>query len=59
MVGFDRSEGGFNGLVYVEALLINEVVQALTVELPLYFREDCFYRVEFRRVTDVPNRLHV
>ena len=48
MVGFDRSEGGFNGIVYVEALLVNEVVEALAVELPLYFREDCFDWIEFR-----------
>ena len=59
MVGFYRSEGGFNSLVYVETLLIHEVVQALAVELPLDFREDRFDRVEFRRITDVPNRLHV
>ena len=59
MVGFDRSESGFNSLVYVEARLVHEVVEALAVELPLDFREDRFDRVEFRRITDVPNRLHV
>ena len=47
VISFDRSEGGFNGLVYVEAFLVNEVVQALAVELTLNFREDRFDRVEF------------
>ena len=59
MFGCARSEGGFNSLVYVEALLINEVVQALAVELPLDFREDRFDWLELRTVTDVPYRLHV
>ena len=59
MVGFDRSEGGFNSLVCVEARLVHEVVQALAVELPLDFREDRFDRLELRTVTDVPYRLHV
>ena len=59
MISCDLSESGFNSLVYVEALLVHEVIQALAVELPLNFREDRFDRVEFRRVTDVPNRLHV
>ena len=59
MINFDCSEGGFNSLVYVETLLINEVIKAMTVEFSLDFREDRFYRIEFRRVTDVPNRFHV
>ena len=59
MVGFDRPEGGFNRPVHVEARLVHEVVEALAVELPLDFREDGFDWIEFRRVTDVPNRLHV
>ena len=58
MVDFNRSKGSFNSLVYVEALLVNEVIQALAVELPLDFREDRFDWIEFRRVTDVPNGLH-
>ena len=48
MVGFDRSEGRFNSLVYVEALLVNEVVQAVTVELSLNLREDRLDGIEFR-----------
>ena len=59
MISIDCSEGGFNGFVYVEALLVNEVVQAVAVELPLDFREDRLDGIEFRRVNDVPNGLHV
>ena len=59
MVGCDCSESGFNCLVYVEACLVHEVVEALTIELPFDFREDCFDWVELRRITYVPYRLHV
>ena len=58
MICFDCSESGFNSLVCVEARLVHEVVEALAVELPLDFREDGFNWVEFRRITDVPYRLH-
>ena len=59
MIGCDRFESGFNFLVYVEARLVHEVVEAFAVKLPLDFREDCFNWVELRRVTHVPNGLHV
>ncbi len=59
MVGCDHFESGRNLPVYVEARLVHEVVQALAVEFPLDFREDRFNRVEFGRVTDVPNWLHI
>ena len=59
MVGCDRSESGFDCLVCVEARLVHEVVEALTVEPPLDFREDCFDGVELRTVPDVPYGLHV
>ena len=59
MIYFDRFESGLNSLVCVEARLVHEVVQALAVELPLYFREDRFDWLELRTVTDVPYRLHV
>ena len=59
MVGCDHFECCFDCLICVEARLVHEVVQALAVELPLDFREDRFDRVEFRRITDVPYRLHV
>ena len=59
MVGCDHFESGRNLPVYVEARLVHEVVQALAVEFPLDFREDCFDWIEFRRVTDVPNGLHI
>ena len=59
MIGCDRFESGFNCLVYVEARLVHEVVEALIIKLPLDFREDCFNWIELWRVTDVPYRLHV
>ena len=59
MIGCDRFESGFDCIVYVEARLVHEVVEALTIELPLDFREDRLDRVEFRRITDVPYRLHI
>ena len=59
MVGFDRPESGFNSSVYVEARLVHEVVEALAVELPFHFRKNRLDWVEFRRITDVPNRLHI
>ena len=59
MIGFNRSECGFNSLVHVEAFLVHEAVQALAVNLQLDFGEDCFDRVEFRRITNVPNWKHV
>ena len=59
MVGCDRFESGFDCLVYVKAFLVHEVVEALTIELPFDFREDCFDWVELRRVAHVPYRLHV
>ena len=59
MICCDCSESSFNFLVCVEACLVHEVVEAPAVELPFDFREDGFDWVEFRRVTDVPNGLHV
>ena len=59
MICGDCSESSFNFLVCVEACLVHEVVEAPAVELPFDFREDGFDWVEFRRVTDVPNGLHV
>ena len=59
MVSCDRFESGFNCLVCVEARLVHEVVQSLTVELPLDFREDCFDWLEFRTVSNIPYWFHV
>ena len=59
MISRDRFESCFNLLVCVESRLVHKVVQALAVELSLDFREDRFDWLEFRTVTDIPNRLHV
>ena len=59
MINCDRFKSGSNCLICVEACLVHEVVEALAVELSLDFREDCFDWVELRRVTDVPDWLHV
>ena len=55
----DRLECGLHLPVHVEADLGHEVVQALAAEDPLHLREDRLDRVEFRRITDVPYRLHI
>ena len=59
MINCDCSESRFNSLVCIKACFVHEVVQTLTVELPLDFGEDSFDWLEFRTVTDVPYRLHV
>ena len=59
MISCDLFEGSRNLLVLIEASLVHEVVQALAVELPLDFGEDRLNRIEFGRVTDVPNGLDV
>ena len=59
MISRDRFESCFNLLVRVEARLVHKAVQPLAAELSLDFREDRFNRVEFRRVTDVPNWMHI
>ena len=59
MVGCDHFESCFDCLICVEARLVHQVVESLAIKLPLDFREDCFYRLELRTVTDVKNRLHV
>ena len=59
VISCDLFEGSRYFLVYVEASLVHEVVQALAVELPLDFGEDRLDRIEFGRVTDVPNGLDV
>jgi len=55
----NRSESSLNSIVSVEARLIYEVIQTLTVELPLDFGKDGFDWLEFWAVTDVPYRLHI
>ena len=59
MISCYRLESRFNLLVCVEPSLVHKVVQALAVEHPFDFRENCFYWLELRTVPDVPNRLHV
>ena len=59
MISRDRFESCFNLLVRVEARLVYKAVQPLAAELSLDFREDRFYWLELRTVTDVPYRLHV
>ena len=59
MISRDRFESRFNHFVRIEARLVHEAVQPLTAELSLDFREDRFYWLKLRTVTDVPYRLHV
>ena len=59
MISRDRFESCFNLLVRVEARLVYKAVQPLAAELSLDFREDRFYWLELRTVTDVPYRFHV
>ena len=59
MISCYRLESRFNLLVSIEPSLVHKVVQALAVEHPFDFRENCFYRLEFRRVPDVPYWLEV
>ena len=59
MISCDSPESSFNSIVSIEARLVHEVVQTLTIELPLDFGKDSFDWLEFWAVTDVPDRLHV
>jgi len=59
MIYFDRPESGFNSLVCIEARLVNEVVQALTVEHSFHLWKHSLDWLEFGTVPDVPYRLHV
>ena len=55
----DCFEGGFDFLVCVESYLVHKTIEALAVELPFDFRENCFYWVELWTVADVEDRLDV
>ena len=59
MISCYRLESRFNLFVCIEPSLVHKVVQALAVEQPFDFREHSFYRLEFRRVPDVPYWLEV
>ena len=59
MICCDCFESCFNLFVCIEAHFVNEIVETPAVKLPFDFREYSFDRVEFRRVTDIPNGLHV
>ena len=59
MVNCYRLESRFNLLVCIESRLVHKAVQPLAVEKPFDFREHSFNWLEFRTVSDVPNRLHV
>jgi hypothetical protein len=59
VISRDRFESGFNRSVRIEARLVHEAVQPLGVELSLDFREDRFYWLKLRTVTDIPYWLHV
>ena len=59
MISRYRLESHFNLLVCVEPRLVHKTVQSLAVEQPFHFREHSFNWLEFRTVSDVPNRLHV
>ena len=59
MISRYRLESHFNLLVCVKPRLVNKTVQSLVVEQPFHFREHSINWLEFRTVSDVPNRLHV
>ena len=59
MIGCDRPDSLFNGLVSVEANLVHKAVQSLARKVRLDFAEDSLYGVQFWGITDIENILYV